>query len=62
MAMTAWGDKWLGDGTVQLTLRSKTTDQKLSIALVEEEGKPVRRSNVEIVIDAAAARDTRGAD
>jgi DNA-binding HxlR family transcriptional regulator len=61
-AMTAWGDKWLGDGTVPLTLRSKTTGQKLSVALVDERGKPVKRSDVEIVIDPAAARDTGGAD
>ena len=62
MAMTAWGDKWLGDGTTPPTLRSKTTGQKLSVALVNECGRRAKQSDIEIVIDAAAARDTRQAD
>jgi DNA-binding HxlR family transcriptional regulator len=62
MAMTAWGDKWLGDGTTPLTLRSKTTGQKLSVALVDECGRRAKQSDIEIVIDAAVARDTRQAD
>jgi DNA-binding HxlR family transcriptional regulator len=58
MAMTAWGDKWVGDGTTPLTLRSKTTGEKLSVALVDEGGRRVKGSDAEIVIDAAVARDT----
>jgi hypothetical protein len=39
MAMTAWADKGLGDGTSLLTLRSRSTGQRLSVALVDERGK-----------------------
>src|SRR3954471_18628667 len=39
MAMAAWGDKWLGDGASPLALRSKSTGQRLSVALVDERGK-----------------------
>src|SRR4029077_8243906 len=31
MAMTAWGDKWLGGGASPLTLRSKSTGQKFAV-------------------------------
>jgi DNA-binding HxlR family transcriptional regulator len=61
-AMTAWGGKGTGDGTTPLTLRSKTTGEKLSAALVDEGGRRVTGSDVEIVIDAAVARDTGEAD
>ena len=50
MAMTAWGDKWLGDGVSPLTLRSKSTGQKLSVALVDEEGRRAKRADIEMVI------------
>src|SRR5690242_6381438 len=50
MAMTAWGDKWLGDGTSPLTLRSKSTGQRLSVALVDQRGRWATREDIEMVI------------
>ena len=50
MAMTAWGDKWLGDGISPLTLRSKATGQKFSVALVDEEGRRAKGADIEMVI------------
>src|SRR5215475_3961886 len=49
MAMTAWGDRWLGDGISPLTLRSKSTGQKFSLALIDERGKRATGSDVELV-------------
>src|SRR5262249_26032257 len=51
IAMTQWGDRWLGDGVSPLTLRSKTSGQKLTAALVDERGRAAERSDLEIVID-----------
>lgn len=56
IAMTAWGDKWLGRGSSPFTLRSKSTGQKLSIALVDERGRLAKGSDIEVAIDAAASR------
>jgi DNA-binding HxlR family transcriptional regulator len=56
IAMTAWGDKWLGRGSSPFTLRSKSTGQKLSIALVDERGRLAKGSDIEVEIDAAASR------
>jgi DNA-binding HxlR family transcriptional regulator len=56
MAMTAWADKWLGDGSSPLTLRSRSTGQKLSVALVDERGKRARKSDIELIIDVKASR------
>jgi DNA-binding HxlR family transcriptional regulator len=56
IAMTAWGDKWLGDGSSPFTLRSKSTGQRLCVALVDERGKRVRGADVVSVIDVSAAR------
>jgi hypothetical protein len=56
MAMAAWGDKWLGDGTSPLTLRSKSTGQRLSVALVDERGKRAVKSDIEQVINDKASR------
>jgi DNA-binding HxlR family transcriptional regulator len=56
MAMAAWGDKWLGDGISPLTLRSRSTGQRLSVALVDERGKRAIRSDVEQVITVKAPR------
>ena len=50
MAMTAWGDRWLGDGTSPLTLRSKSTGQRLSVALVDQRGRWATREDIEMVI------------
>jgi DNA-binding HxlR family transcriptional regulator len=51
MAMAAWGDKWLGDGISPLTLRSRSTGQRLSVALVDERGKRAIKSDIEQVIN-----------
>jgi len=58
MAMTAWADKWLGGGVSPLTLRSRSTGQKLSVALIDERGKRAERSDIQMIIDAKAARKT----
>ena len=55
MAMTAWGDRWLGDGTSPLTLRSRSSGQKLSVELVDERGKRAKRGDIEWVVDARIA-------
>jgi DNA-binding HxlR family transcriptional regulator len=57
MAMTAWGDRWLGDGKSPLTLRARSTGRKLAVALVDERGKRAKADDVEMVIDAAVRRD-----
>jgi len=59
MAMTAWGDKWLGDGISPLTLRSKSTGLRYSVALVDERGRLAKASDVETVIDARFERKRR---
>src|SRR3954452_21220634 len=59
MAMTAWGDKWLGDGRSPLTLRSKSTGQTFSVALVDERGRRAKRSDVELVINSRFERKRR---
>jgi DNA-binding HxlR family transcriptional regulator len=56
MAMTAWGDRWLGDGISPLTLRSKSTGQKFSVALVDEQGRRAKGSDFEMVIDSRFER------
>jgi DNA-binding HxlR family transcriptional regulator len=56
IAMTAWGDKWLGRGGSPFTLRSKSTGQRLSIALVDERGRLAKGSDIEVAIDIAASR------
>jgi DNA-binding HxlR family transcriptional regulator len=58
MAMTAWADQWLGGGASPLTLRSRSTGQKLSVALIDERGRRAEKSDIEMVIDAKAARKT----
>lgn len=50
MAMTEWSDRWIGKGTSPLTLRSKTSGQRLRVAMVDEGGKPARKDDVESVI------------
>jgi DNA-binding HxlR family transcriptional regulator len=56
IAVTAWGDKWLGRGGSPFTLRSKSTGQRLSIALVDERGRLAKGSDIEVAIDIAASR------
>lgn len=49
-ALTEWSDHWIGKGSGPLSLRSKATGQKLTVALVDEQGKPVRKDDVQTVI------------
>jgi len=56
MAITQWADKWLGGGHSPLTLRSKSTGQRLSVALVDERCRRAEKADIEFVIDAAIAR------
>jgi DNA-binding HxlR family transcriptional regulator len=58
IAMTEWGDKWLGDGGSPFTLRSKANGQRLKVALVDERGRRVKAADVETVIDPKFRRDT----
>ncbi len=57
IAMTEWGDKWLGDGGSPFTLRSKANGQRLRVVLVDERGRLVKASDVETVIDPIFRRD-----
>jgi DNA-binding HxlR family transcriptional regulator len=51
LAMTEWGDRWLSDGVpLPLALKSKSTGQRLKVALVDESGKAVSAADVETVI------------
>jgi DNA-binding HxlR family transcriptional regulator len=56
MAMTAWGDRWLGHGISPLTLRSRSTGQRLSVELVDERGKRAERGDIELVVDPRFSR------
>jgi DNA-binding HxlR family transcriptional regulator len=58
VAMTAWSDRWLAEGAGPYTLRSKSTGQRLSVALVDESGKAVPASDVETMIDPRFKRNT----
>jgi DNA-binding HxlR family transcriptional regulator len=59
IAMTQWGDQWLGGGYSPLTLRSKASGQKLTVALVDERGKVAKSADVESVIDPRVRRETK---
>jgi DNA-binding HxlR family transcriptional regulator len=62
MAMTEWSDHWIGKGTSPLTLRSKTSGQRLRVALIDEAGKPARRDDVEQVITLAPRQQAKTAN
>ena len=62
VAMTEWGDKWLGDGESPFTLNSKANGQRLRVALVDEQGRVAKASEIEPVIDPRFARTTERAD
>jgi DNA-binding HxlR family transcriptional regulator len=59
MAMTEWSDHWIGNDTSPLTLRSKTTGQRLRVAMVDENGKPARRDDIETVITLPPRRSAK---
>lgn len=56
MAMTQWGDKFLSDGIMPLTLRSRVTGDKITVAYVDEKGSAVAPADVEAVIDPDARK------
>lgn len=56
MAMTQWGDEYLGEKKLPLTLRAKSTGEKITVAYVGEKGRAVPKADVEAVIDPAARR------
>jgi DNA-binding HxlR family transcriptional regulator len=60
IAMTEWGDKWLGDGRSPFTLRSKANGQRLRVALVDERGRPGKPSDIESVIDPRFRQESGG--
>ena len=60
IAMTEWGDRWLGEGLPPpMTLKSKSSGQKLKVMLVDERGKAVREGDIETVV---AARSSKKSD
>ena len=58
VAMTAWSDRWLAEGEGPYALQSKSSGQKLSVALVDESGRVVSPSDIETVIDPRFKRRT----
>jgi DNA-binding HxlR family transcriptional regulator len=50
MAMTEWGDRWLGDGVSPLTLRRKSNGEILRVALVDPQGQVVPPSDIDRVV------------
>jgi hypothetical protein len=54
LAMTEWGDRWLGDGNSPLMLRSKSSGERLRVALVDETGKVAKPSDIETVVTTRA--------
>ena len=61
MAMTEWSDHWIGKGTSPLTLRSKASGQRLRVAMVDEDGTPARKDDVESVITLGPRRSAKTA-
>jgi DNA-binding HxlR family transcriptional regulator len=56
VAMTEWGDRWLSDGVPPpLALSSRSSGQRLKVALVDENGEVVKASDVETVIANSSA-------
>lgn len=52
-AMTEWGDKWLGEPPSPYRLRSKSSGERFTTALVDEHGKVASSGDIETVIDPA---------
>ena len=59
MAMTAWGDKWLGEGVMPLSLRSKSTGKKITVAYVDEKGRKAKLDDIEVVVDLGVLKKRR---
>jgi DNA-binding HxlR family transcriptional regulator len=58
MAMTEWGDTWLGEPPSPLTLRTRA-GRKVVVAFVDDRGKAVKPSEIERVIDAEVVKTRR---
>ena len=58
MAMTEWGDQWLGEPPSPLTLRTRA-GRKVVVAFVDDRGKAVKPSEIETVIDAEVVKTRR---
>ena len=56
MAMTQWGDKWLGGGVMPLSLCTRSTGRTVRVAYVDEDGQAVKGSDVEAVVDVDALK------
>ena len=56
VAMTEWSDRWLADGNRQITLRSRTSGQVLRVAMIDEAGRRVLPTDIDIEIEPAARR------
>lgn len=50
MAMTEWGDRWLGDGRSPLTLRRRSNGQLLRVAVVDQDGQVTPPSDIDRVV------------
>lgn len=59
LAMTEWGDRWLGDGEPPLELKRKATGSKLRVALVDAEGRATPLNDLEIVVAWPRRKTTR---
>jgi DNA-binding HxlR family transcriptional regulator len=59
MAITGWGDRWLGGGSGPLTLRSKTTGRKIHVAYVDENDVTVAASDVGFEVAKQKAKRTK---
>ena len=60
IAMTEWGDRWLGDGEPPMSLRSKSNGRALKVALVDETGNVANPSDVETIINGTPNRSGDG--
>ena len=58
-AMTEWGDKWLGEPPSPYRLHSKSSGQRLTVALVDQDGRAAAKSDVEMSIDPAYTKSGR---
>lgn len=56
MAMTAWGDAWLGEGSSPLTLHTKETGDRISVGYIDAKGRAVKPSEIEMRIDGKAPK------
>lgn len=50
MAMTEWGDRWLGDGRSPLTLRRRSNGLFLRVAVVDQDGQVTPPSDIDRVV------------